>query len=239
LALPPATPEEDVFIREVDEEYRRDRLNDLWKRYGRIGLLVLGVGLLIFAGILWWQQERVRSAGLLGEDYAQMLGKLERGDVEGAKPVLDKLVAEGNDGYRGIGLLTQAALAASEADAAKASALYAEVAADEGLPQPFRDLATLRLAALKFDEWTPKQVIEKVKPLAVEGGPWFPSAGEMLAIAYIRDGKPQLAGPLFAAIARDETAPTTLRGRASEMAASLGVDPAETPAKPTANTEAK
>jgi hypothetical protein len=225
LALPPTTPEDDSFIREVDEEYRRDQLTGFWIRYGR--WLLIGVGLLLVAvaAVLWWRQEQIRQAGLLGEEYSQMLGSLETGNIEAAQPVLEKLVAEGDEGYRAVGLLTQAAIAASQADTVKAAGYYTEVANDAGLPQPFRDLATLRLAALKFDEWTPAEIIAKVRPLAVEGGPWFGTAGEMLAIAYMRDGKPQLAGPLFAAIASDNNAPASLRARASQIAASLGAEP--------------
>ena len=54
--------------------------------------------------------------------------------------------------------------------------------------------------------------------------PWFGSAGEMTALALIKQGKKDEAGKLFAAIGRDKSVPEVIRGRAVQMASSLGVD---------------
>jgi len=58
----------------------------------------------------------------------------------------------------------------------------------------------------------------------VPGNPWFGSAGELVAMAYLRQNKPDLAGPLFAALAKDKTVPDSIRQRARQMAGALGVD---------------
>ncbi len=44
------------------------------------------------------------------------------------------------------------------------------------------------------------------------------------AMAYLKQGKQNLAGPLFAAIAKDEDVPQTLRSRTRQMAGLLGYD---------------
>jgi hypothetical protein len=77
---------------------------------------------------------------------------------------------------------------------------------------------------IEFDTLPPQTVINRLKPLAKPGHPWFGSAGEMTAIAYTNMGREDLAGPIFAQIAKDETVPETLRSRAVQMAGSLGVD---------------
>jgi hypothetical protein len=46
----------------------------------------------------------------------------------------------------------------------------------------------------------------------------------MTAIAYMKMRKPQLAGPIFAAIAKDKDVPRSLQTRAVQMAGLLGVD---------------
>jgi len=58
---------DDSFIREVDEEYRRDQMKSLWARYGRwlIAALVLGLGAL--AGVLYWREDQTRQRGATGE----------------------------------------------------------------------------------------------------------------------------------------------------------------------------
>nr|MBP6380260.1 hypothetical protein [Sphingorhabdus sp.] len=61
---------------------------------------------------------------------------------------------------------------------------------------------------------------------------WFGSAGEMTAISYMKMGKDNLAGPIFAQIAKQEDLPQTLRARAQQMAGALGVDTVQLDVKP-------
>ena len=46
----------------------------------------------------------------------------------------------------------------------------------------------------------------------------------MTAMALAKQGKGREAGQLFAAIARDSTVPSSIRDRATQLAASFGVD---------------
>ena len=70
-------------------------------------------------------------------------------------------------------------------------------------------------------------MIDRLKPLAVPGNPWFGSAGEMVAISYLNMGKSDLAGPLFAQLAKDDNVPPTIRSRALQMAGVEGIDAVE------------
>jgi hypothetical protein len=67
-------------------------------------------------------------------------------------------------------------------------------------------------------------VISRLAPLALPSEPWFGTAGEMTALAMIKQGRKQEAGQLFAAIAKDNTVPETTRARAVQVAGTLGVD---------------
>ena len=91
----------------------------------------------------------------------------------------------------------------------------------------YRDFATLREVSLRFDTLGPDDVARRLQPLAVPGGAWFGPAGELLGLAYVKQGKKDLAGPLFGAIAKDKDAPESLRARARQMAGLLGNDTVE------------
>ena len=56
---------------------------------------------------------------------------------------------------------------------------------------------------------------------------WFGSAGELVAVAELKLGRKADAGALFAAMAKDTGVPATLRRRAGQLAAELGVYPAQ------------
>ena len=102
--------------------------------------------------------------------------------------------------------------------------LYEGIANDENAPKPYRDLASIRATAIQFDKLQPQAVIDRLKPLATPGNPWFGSAGELVAMAYLKQGKKDLAGTLLAAIAKDEDVPETLRSRTRQLAGLLGYD---------------
>ncbi len=228
MALTPQN--EDAFLREVDEELRRDQMGRLWRRYGVVALVLLVLGLGALGGFLRWQSEQQKKAGRDGELLTEAIADLGQGKEAGVQAKLDTLGASPREAYRAVARLTQAAMAGGKGDIKIAIAQYKMVADQPDLPQPFRDLALVRRTALEFDTLPPAQVIERLKPLAVAGNPWFGSAGEMVAVAYIKMNKPELAGPLFAAIAKDEQVPETIRGRATRISGALGADAVVQPA---------
>ena len=67
-------------------------------------------------------------------------------------------------------------------------------------------------------------MISRLQPFAKPGNPWFGTAGEMTALAMIKQGKKDEAGRLFGAIGNDKSVPDPIRARAVQIAGSLGVD---------------
>jgi hypothetical protein len=228
LALTPTN--EAAFFREVDEELRRERIGGFWRRYGRFLALGLVLALAALGGFLWWQAEQAKKAGADGEALTQALADLGQDKDKVAVPKLDALAVSDREGYRAAARLSKAALALQKGDEKGAVVQYKLVAEDPGLAEPFRNLALVRQTAAEFDRLPPDQVVARLKPLAVAGNPWFGSAGEMVAVAYLKLNKPELAGPLFAAIAKDEQVPETIRARATRIAGVLGVDAVAQPA---------
>lgn len=222
LAQPPVT--EETFLREVDEELRRAQMLGAWRRYGRAALVVLGVALIALAAFLWWKDQQSRKSGEQGEQLMQAFGELDGGKAREADTRLQKLAASSQDGYRVAALLTQADGLLVKGDRKGAAALFNKIAGDTGLAQPYRDVALLRAVSAEYDALPPAQVIARLKPLAVEGKPWFPSAGEMSALAYLKLGQRQNAASILTAIAKDKEAPGSIRSRALQMASSLGAD---------------
>lgn len=227
MAVPPKTDE--AFLREVDEELRRDQMTSFWTRYGRwlIGAVVLG--LVIFAGVLYWRYSRIEAAGRAGEQLQQAYDALgEKRPAAAAKP-LEALAASDLDGYRAVAKFTQADVLLQKDDLKGAAVKFGEVAADASLAQPFRDLALIRQTSAEFDTLKPDVVVDRLRSLAVKGNPWFGSAGELVAAAYLRMNRNDLAATLFGQIAREEGVPPTIRQRAVQMAGVLGVDAVDVP----------
>lgn len=222
MAQPPDITE--TFVREVDENLRRDRLRDFFKE--NTGWLIGAVILFLAAsgGMIWYQQHREN----LAQEHAEQLAKIYKdigvGNTSKVPQQLDDLSNSSSKAVRVSALFTRAAFAIQQSDNKLAIATYKKIVDDSSLPQAYRDAALIRQTALEFDQLDPQQVIARLQPLAKPESAWFGSAGEMTALALIKQGKKQEAGQLFATIAKDKDVPQSLRDRSIQIAGSLGVD---------------
>ncbi|OYZ18646.1 MAG: hypothetical protein B7Y31_15185, partial [Novosphingobium sp. 16-62-11] len=176
-----------------------------------------------------YQQQQQAAADVQSEAFVDAMDKLRAGQAIEARAQLAALAKADQPGYRAMAQLVEANLLGEEGKTKQAIALYAKISGDEALPQTFRDLALIRQVSAEFDTIPPQQVVDRLKPLSTPGHPWFGSAGELVGIAYMKQGKNELAGALFAQIAKDETVPDTLRRRTRQMAGLLGFDAVEDP----------
>jgi hypothetical protein len=222
LALP--TDPAESFVREVDENLRRDQARDFLKKNGPwiVGAILLFLAAV--AGWLYWQDRQLKQAELETERLNTVMTQLGAGQVAQSSQQLAALEKSNAEGVSAAARLTKAAVALEKADRKTAIDQYRAVMDDRGLAQPYRDLATIRLTALEFDQMKPEDVIARLKPLAEAGNPWFGSAGEMTAMAMLKQGRKSEAGRLFAAIAADKQVPNSIRSRAVQIAGTLGVD---------------
>lgn len=224
MALPPSTDVNETFLREVDEEYRRDKVRDFFMENRVFLIAAMVLSLAAAGGWIWWQSYQREQAGKQVEELAAAFQEIGKGNAKQAEPRLQALAEGSSDAVRTTAIFTGAALDLENNNPKAATAKYRSIAEDEGQPEPYRQIALIRQTALEFDQLKAEDVIARMKPLAAPGEPWFGSAGEMTALALIKQGKKDEAGKLFAAIGRDLRVPEVIRGRAVQMASSLGID---------------
>lgn len=216
--------EQDVLLREVDEAVRQDEATEFFRRNGKAVAGLVIVGLAAFGASLWWKDHREAQKEKISEQYVQALDLVEAGDRAKAIAALDPIAQDGTPAAKAGATMLQAGMMIAKGDNARATEMLFKLADDKSAPEEFRNLAAIRGVATSFDAMKPEDVIARLKPLAKPGNPWFGSAGELLAATYLKQGKKDLAGPLFAAIAKDEDAPRSLRSRARQVAGQLGYD---------------
>jgi hypothetical protein len=210
----------DVF-QEVDEELRRDKAAELWKRYGNY---VLGAAVAIVvgtAGYVAWRDYSHRQA--VAHSTAFLTASLSAA-AEPAKaiPAFDALARETTGGYAALARLREAGLQAGGGDRDTATATYRSVAEDASAPQELRDLARILASVQSVEKTNAADLERQLEALRNDTSPWRYSAYELLALATLRAGDMTKARELFAKISDDPAAPTAMRGRAAEMIAALG-----------------
>ncbi|HEY4809143.1 MAG TPA: tetratricopeptide repeat protein [Roseiarcus sp.] len=139
----------DIF-QEVDEEVRRDKAAEFWKKYQN--LILAGAALVVLAsgGFRYWQYERERAQQAAGDQYQQALAALEGGKLDEAKAGLDKIAAQAPSGYRALAQMTAAGAEASK-DPQGAIGAFDAISGDAAIDPLLRDAARLRAALLRVD----------------------------------------------------------------------------------------
>lgn len=223
MALAPGETSE-TFIREVDENLRRDQAEAVFKRYGK-WFIAAAVLLLIAVGVwLFWKNQQAEQAAANSEQFSAILTDVGQGKTgNDIAQRLDTLAAEGNGSMTGAARLTRAALALQKSDRATATAQYRQIVEDKSVPQAVRDAATIRLTQIEFDTLQPQQVIERLAPLATKESAWFGSAGELTALALIKANRGREAAALLNGVAADTAVPASIRARAEQLASGLAI----------------
>lgn len=204
------------FIREVDEEYRRAQLKQVWDRFAPfiigacVAVVLVTAG---YRGYLWWQ---AREAAREGDIYLTATEQLET-DAEAAKAALAAIAGEASEGYALLARLRLAEANADTGDNAAAISAFDELAADGGLDQPVRSLARIRSALLSLNSGDVEGAKTRAEPLVVAGNPWRHLAREIVGTAAYQSGDLAGAREAFLAIQDDAEAPADLRARSNLM----------------------
>lgn len=225
MAVPPKTDE--AFLREVDEELRRDQLVGVWTNHGRLILGLIAGGLLVFAAVLGWRYWSHSKAEGQAVKLQTALDSVAANKPADATPALAELEASGVPGYSAAARMTAANQLYNSGKTKEAATKFAEIAGDTSLGQPVRDYALIRQTNIEFDGIAPQIIVDRLKELATKDSAWLGSAGEMVAMAYLRLNKPNDARAMFKTIAETETVPDSIRQRAVQGVDAVDVGAAD------------
>jgi hypothetical protein len=209
---------DDSFIREVNEEIRKDRAKALWDRYGPAliaAALLVVLGTAAYVGYRYWDELRANRSG---DAYSQALVLADSGKNDDALAAFAQLEKDGYGAYPMLARMRAATVKADKGDVDAAVKDFDAVAADASIPTVLRDMAKLRAALLLVDNGSFAEVSSRVEALTADGNPLRHSAREALGLAAWKDGKNADALKLFDQIAADEAAPRNVRQRATMMA---------------------
>jgi hypothetical protein len=201
----------DIF-REVDEDVRRARFEDIWKHHGS---LIMAVVLFVVVAAAGWQgyghfrlkQEERASAKLQSALDASAAGRATE-----AEALLASIAKKGPAGYGMLARFREAA-ETGRRDPASAVTLYDALAGDAKLGEALQGLARLRAAMLLADTSPPGDLARRLEPLAAQASPWRNLARELLGLSALKGGDYEAAGRYFDEIVTDSEAPAALRQR--------------------------
>lgn len=213
----------DIF-HEIDEDVRRDRALDFWKKHGNlvIGLALLAVlAMAGWKGYETWRTGQAEAAGARFEDALQLA---KDGKPDEAEKAFADIARDAPSGYQGLARFREASELA-KADREKGLKAYQALAADAGLSPTLRDVARLRTGLLLVDTATPAELKAALEPLLAAGNVFGANARELIGLAALKVGDYEGAGKSFDEIVTDRQAPPSLKQRADMLLAIVRAGP--------------
>lgn len=208
---------DDTFIREVDEQIRQDRAQELWSKYGKLIIAAAVLVVLATAAFTGWNYYKESQAAAQGDQYMEAIALSNEGKHDEAIAALEAIGSQGTGQYPALAKMRIASEMAASEDKQGAMAAFDEIAADSSFSPIFRQVATLRAGLLAVDLEDYTSVESRLSDLSAAGGAFRHSAREALGIAAMKAGDNQKALEWFSAITQDANATAGVRSRAQLM----------------------
>jgi len=207
----------DIF-REVDEEVRKDKSLEFWKRYGAYVIAASVAIMAVTGGVMGWRS--YQKSQRIAEAQSFLSAASLTG--EAARAAALKQVAEENQGV--YGAIARIRLAMEMADTNPDGALAAldEVAGATSLPVQIRQLAEIRAAGIAADAKSAADLLERVTPLLEPSHAFRYSARELAAVAELELGNREAARAHLNSLIEDQRTPAGIRARTEAMLAIIG-----------------
>jgi hypothetical protein len=213
--------QDDGFLREVEEELRRERLEKIWREYGTYILIVAALIVFGVLGYKYVETSRINAAQSTGQRYEEALELAADGKEGSATKEFETLAKEGTGGYPSLARLQLAGALLKDGKRSEALATFEALAKDSDADEMLRSYAALQVAALRLGQDDFTEMKNRLNPLMGDDSPWRYSARELLGLAAFKAGKTDEARDLLTPLLVDPKSPQSINSRAQIVLAEI------------------
>lgn len=206
----------DIFD-EVEEDLRKDKAEELWKKYGKYVIALAVVIVVSTAGYKGWQGYSASKNAEMANQFDQAVQAGRNDNYSDADNLLSALTQEGGEGYAAISRLQQAAIKVKAGDLEGAIVVYDALAADSSVAELYQDLSVVLSVMHQIDTGNSSDLLQKITPQTNDDKAWRFTARELAAILAMRTGDIELAADYLKRITDDAAAPRSARSRGTEL----------------------
>jgi hypothetical protein len=217
----------DIF-QEVEEDVRRERYEQLWKKYGNVIIAAAVVLVLAVAGYQAWRTYDLSQRQKVSERYREASQAAESGNMVKAETDFAALSKDAPAGYATLSKLHLAGALIAQNKRDEAVSLLRELTTASN--PLVANAARLRLAWIMADASPKTEITQLLQPLTPADSPWRFAAGEVLAYVDLKAGARAQAITEYQKLAQEPEASPSLRQRAAGIAEYLSANPEGTAA---------
>lgn len=204
----------DIF-REVEEDVRRERYEQLWKEYGDYVIAGAAVVVIAVAGFQLWRVYDQRQRAKASAEFTIAEQLLEAGQTSEAQSAFARLEKDAPSGYVSLAKFQEANAMLQAGNTADAVTVYKQIAA--GKDDILGPAARIHAGWALVDTAPKSDIQSLVGPLTDRASPWHGMAQDILAFADYHAGATQAAIGEYQNLSADADAPAPLRARAGWM----------------------
>lgn len=212
----------DIF-QEVEEDVRRERYEQLWKKYGNYLIAAAAVLVLAVAGYQAWRNYDLSQREKVSDLLRAASQTAAAGNAPKAETDFAALAKDAPSGYATLAKFHLAGAYLAQGKRDQALALLRELAASSD--PLIANTARLRLAWTMADASPKAEIVTLLQPLTAADSPWRFAASEVLAYVDLKNGARTQAQTEYQKLATELDAPANLRQRAAGIAEYLRANP--------------
>jgi hypothetical protein len=210
------------IINEIDEELRKDKAQEWWRKNGKIAVALCTAIIVAVAGYSWYESYRKSQLQEWAERYGAVQA-LASEDTVGASEALAQLAQETvGEGISLVSRFQSAGILAQGRDHAGAAGAFEKIAADSSVPALYQELAKLkRIIHAEIAGEDPVQLVKDITPLTADEAPWRFTARMVAVSLAIRTDDMEAARKYIKQVSDAPDAPSSARGQAAEILQAL------------------
>lgn len=220
----------DEFLQDVEKDMRHEKLEKIWKDYGKLisTLVVIAIG--GSGGWVLWKNHTKKQLNLTSQKFMKAQELVDRGNIAEGLGVYDSILNDSSKTYKALAAIAKAGVLSNKTpeDVKKAEALLTELSLNKSVDKIMRDFATVALIRIDIDRSNLKTVDEPTKAkmiahlvtldtLCANHSPYTLLAQELKGVILFALNDFAKASEVYVKIAQTKDCPRGLQARAEIM----------------------
>ena len=220
----------DEFLQDVEKDMRQEKLENIWKEYGKLISTVLVIAIGGSSGWVLWRNHSEKQLNFTSQKFMKAQELIERGNVSEGLGVYDSIIHDSSKTYAPLAAIAKAGLLAGKSpeDVKKAEDLLSKLAGNSSADKTMRDFATVTLIRMNLDRYELKAVDGPTKAkliahlvtldkLVTDNSPYSLLAQELKGVILFALNDYAKASEVYVKIAQTKDCPRGLQARAEIM----------------------
>ena len=216
------TGAQEAFIKEVNEDLKIESMKKLWDKYGLYIIILVAAALtaaVSFETMKAWHTKKIQK---WSDSYAYALSLQNQGKYDDSIQTFDYIAGQDYGIFSDLAQMQKANILLEQNKTDEALKLMAEIAADKSFNSQLRDTVALKLASYKLENAPIDEIRQLIGGIAQDAeNSWQPSANEMLALAYLRDGEIAQAREIYDQLLQSDKTSEVMKVRIKDILSAL------------------